>query len=500
MMMFNKKYRSIAIMLCVFNCIIYAYAEEKQYVRDRDSIPVYHVNEIPDNLIKIDGKLDEPQWKSGSPITFRDLANDEIPLHRGNCKMLWDSSYLYISYYLLDPNIFASVMQSPDEGPEKPPVGETWARGKETEIMSNDPFVKFFLDPDGDGFHYIELHVNAANATADLILEKPYGPYAYMELGLLPKYKPSFYKYQNANWKCFLEGTKTAVHLDGTINNSSDFDHGWSIEIAIPWTTLQKYTSSFCPPANVKTWKAHVGRVFYTKKGTPRRYWTWPVFDVFDCHTPAQWGILNFDPIENQKAYAGKSRLYMYSKSKLAIKTQNRLFRRFDIIAFGNPQRINIADLKKMGVKQLFFQLNNSIILDENKNAVWKNKSIKDKTFASLEKFNIAGISLIPVTGVFYEKDFIKTEGFVDKQMLQKNRWSDKHKFRCFTSETTNTIKRLQFLIKELSIFENFKGICLDDEPGVVAGGCICDRCCKLFTATYKTEVPARQNYLNTKK
>ena len=35
-----------------------------------------------------------------------------------------------------------------------------------------------------------------------------------------------------------LPGLATAVHLDGTLNDPSDLDQGWTVEIAVPWASL----------------------------------------------------------------------------------------------------------------------------------------------------------------------------------------------------------------------------------------------------------------------
>jgi hypothetical protein len=84
--------------------------------------------------------------------------------------------------------------------------------------------------------------------------------------------------------------------------------------------------------------------------------------------------------------------------------------------------------------------------------------------------------------------------------MLQQSRWSTKQRYRCFSNNLDTTTKRLQFMVKELTQFPNFTGICLDDEAGVVAGGCICERCRKMFTEQYKLPVPAKADYAKLKK
>lgn len=47
-----------------------------------------------------------------------------------------------------------------------------------------------------------------------------------------------------------INGLKTAVHINGTLNNSADIDKGWSIEIAIPWNALEEAAGKRGVPVN----------------------------------------------------------------------------------------------------------------------------------------------------------------------------------------------------------------------------------------------------------
>jgi hypothetical protein len=41
----------------------------------------------------------------------------------------------------------------------------------------------------------------------------------------------------------------TAVHVDGTINDHSDRDRGWAVELRIPWASLEPLGTKEAPPA-----------------------------------------------------------------------------------------------------------------------------------------------------------------------------------------------------------------------------------------------------------
>lgn len=245
------------------------------------SIPVYTCNQVPDGSIRVDGKLDEPGWKNKPEITFAEIKDGTKPYYAGTAKIIWDSEYLYVGYDLKQPDVWATV--KPEEK-------------KVENIMNQDPFVKFFIDPDGDGLDYLEFHVNPANARACLLVKWPIRDPGKQDYGLpLEKGHPG------CNWGWELPGIKTAVQVEGTLNNSNDVDKGWSVEIALPWAALKEYSKSPCPPRNVKSWRCHIGRVYKPGVGATimdNIYWTWPVLGVTDCHVPARWGILFFKPIE----------------------------------------------------------------------------------------------------------------------------------------------------------------------------------------------------------
>ena len=116
--------------------------------------------------------------------------------------MLWDDDCLYIAAELEEPNVWATLT-------------------KHDSVIFQDNDFEVFLDPDGDGHLYAELELNALNTTWDLLLTKPYkdGGRAIDA------------------WE--ITGLRTAVHVDGTLNDPRDRDRGWSIEIAWPWKGLE---------------------------------------------------------------------------------------------------------------------------------------------------------------------------------------------------------------------------------------------------------------------
>lgn len=176
--------------------------------------PLGYVAGRASNPPAIDGKLDDPAWQAAPwSSDFVDIEGTRKPLprFRTRAKMLWDDDYFYIAAQLEEPHLWAKLTQH-------------------DAVIFQDPDFEVFLDPDGDNQNYDELELNALNTTWDLFLPK-----AYRDGG------PA----QNERE---LAGLKSAVALDGTLNDPRDIDNGWTVEIAIPWKALEGRSTCDIPP------------------------------------------------------------------------------------------------------------------------------------------------------------------------------------------------------------------------------------------------------------
>jgi Carbohydrate family 9 binding domain-like len=220
--------------------------------------------------IAIDGKLDDAAWKD-APWTdhFVDIEGDRKPRprYRTRVKMLWDDRCLYIAAELEEPHVWATL-------------------DKHDSVIFHDNDFEVFLDPNGDSHLYAELELNALNTTWDLLLTKPYkdGGRAITA------------------WE--IQGLKTAVHVDGTLNDPRDKDRGWTVEIAWPWRGLAELTDVPLPPKEGDQMRINFSRVqweheivdgkYRKVKGKPENNWVWSPQGVIDMHRPEHWGGLQF--------------------------------------------------------------------------------------------------------------------------------------------------------------------------------------------------------------
>jgi hypothetical protein len=263
-----------------------------------------HLFTTPENYIvnhtdvapQIDGDLNDAVWqKSSWTKDFVDIEGDlkPKPALATKAKMLWDDSCLYIAAQITDPQVWATLTHHDD-------------------IIFRDNDFEVFIDPNNTTHHYFELEFNAFNTVFDLFLNKP-----YRNLG-------------NAliNWDA--EGLRSAVKVQGTLNDPSDNDQGWTIEIAIPFRAIS-IGNNVQVPVDGTIWRINFSRVEWgTKFGNgqyikqkdatgnnlPEHNWVWSAQGVVNMHYPERWGYLQFSKSARTPAftlpYSEEQRKYLW--------------------------------------------------------------------------------------------------------------------------------------------------------------------------------------------
>ena len=234
--------------------------------------------------IEVDGKMNEPSWENASwTADFRDIEGDKMPkpLHQTRVKMLWDHENLYILAELEEPHIWAYYE-------------------KHDMIVFHENDFEIFIDPNGDSQNYFEIEINAQNTIFDLFMPQPYRD------GGVP-----FIAWNTP-------GLKSAIHVDGTLNNPADTDKKWTVEMAIPFSAFQLGTASQTPADN-QIWRINFSRVqwqteikdgIYTRKTDPATgrilpeyNWVWSPQGIINMHYPERWGMIQFSKkqVDKQK-------------------------------------------------------------------------------------------------------------------------------------------------------------------------------------------------------
>ena len=249
-------------------------------VRNLDAIKV-------SEQIKIDGKLNESSWtKANRSNSFVDLITGKPTHLKTYVSVLWDEKHLYISYQIEEPNVTAKFT-------------------KEDDPIYQDNDVEFFIA--GQDAYY-EFEINAHGTVYDGLFVWQ-GAYETSGLSKWPQFdrtKPNvqsqvfngvgYTKHPRGLRWAFLDwdfsAIKSAVNVQGSLNDPSDKDQGWSVEVAVPWKDLAMLDLSkprSLPPKIGDTWRIDFSRFNQSKDpNNPKDSGGWALspHGVWDSHIP----------------------------------------------------------------------------------------------------------------------------------------------------------------------------------------------------------------------
>ena len=220
-----------------------------------DQVPTYTIHRTYAG-ISIDGHADDADWRAAPPIHFALPGTDTGVQAPQNtvASMLWDDDNLYIVYVCDDPYLDAEV--TAHDGP-----------------VYEEDAVEIFATPTPDDVStYFGYEMNINGALLDYIA---FGGGAEWTKNIHPPWQS--------------EGVQIATTYDGTLNDHSDTDEGWVLEIAIPLANF-RHLGGAIPPGDGDLWRLNLNRT----KGDKGQFGMWS-----DSHTPA--------PAFHHSAFFGKA-------------------------------------------------------------------------------------------------------------------------------------------------------------------------------------------------
>lgn len=231
----------------------------------------------------LDGNIEKPFWEDAEFTEyFLDIQGSHMPQPRfkTRAKMLWDDDYFY----------FGAVLEG----------DEIWGTLEERDcVIFYDNDFEIFIDPDSDTHQYYEFEMNAKNTVWDLMLTKP-----YRDNG-----KPI------NSWD--IQGLRTAVYIDGELNNPNADNKRWMVEVVMPFKVLKECAKDKEAPSIGDFWRVNFSRVQWkteiiegnyqkcinpdTKTVYPEDNWVWAPTGLINIHYPELWGFVFFT--EKGEAY-----------------------------------------------------------------------------------------------------------------------------------------------------------------------------------------------------
>jgi hypothetical protein len=205
----------------------------------RTQIPSLRVPKLKSGVaIVVDGNANDAAW-SGAPWTedFVDVSNGK-PKHEpiaARAKIAWDDRALYVLVDVTCADVSGGFGGASDDRTR-------FTIAKQPKLWTHGDDVALFVDPgrDGDNVDYDEVDVSPENAVFHSRFDRynapvtlPDGPFGHEDWD--PK-------------------MKSAIHVEGTIDQPKDHDEGFTVEMAIPWSAF----ASANAPAIGDVWRMNL--------------------------------------------------------------------------------------------------------------------------------------------------------------------------------------------------------------------------------------------------
>lgn len=245
-----------------------------------------------------DGLLDDNAWAHvpRSP-RFVDVVDGAPALYDSYAAALWDEQALHIKFWSQEPFVQAELTERDS-----------------LIFFEND--IEVFID---GGDTYYEFEINALNTVYEVfyIWKDAYQRGGRFDVPEFDVFKPTALTFggnYDRSGKHFWHGThprglrwtyldwdfpglKTAVQIDGTLNDPTDIDKGWTVTLAFPWAGMKWLANGrSLPPQEGDTWGIFFGR--YEKMmlsgNEVHAGWTWNAVGSGDNHLPERFTQVHF--------------------------------------------------------------------------------------------------------------------------------------------------------------------------------------------------------------
>jgi hypothetical protein len=247
----------------------------------------------------LDGRLTGPWTRVPPSPRFVDMTTGEPGPFDTRAATMWDDENLYVGFWIQEPFVRATLTER-------------------DALIFNDNDVELFID---GGDCYYELEINALGTLYEVLFvwKDAYqrgGRFDVPELDVHARSAVTFagdYDRRAASfWRgthprglrwAFLDwdlpGLRSAVHVDGRMNDDSVVDKGWTVELALPWSGMKWLAGKRpLPPLDGDTWRMFFGRfqqlLIGGKPHDPHPAWAWNRHGLPDTHIPECFTYVHF--------------------------------------------------------------------------------------------------------------------------------------------------------------------------------------------------------------
>ena len=241
----------------------------------------------------LNGHLEQAIWQNAprSP-RFVDMISGDPAILETTAAALWDDEALYVGFWIEDPYPSAKLSERDS-------------------LIFQENDVEVFIDT-GDA--YYEFEMNALNTVYEVLFiwqdafenveQEPF------DLKKAIAFGGNFDRTETHFWRgthprglrwAFpgydLPGLKSAVYIDGELNNPLVVSRGWRAEIAFPWASMKPWSKTkTLPPKAGDEWRIFFGRFQKLQLGgkAVSAAWSWDVIGSSDNHLPERFTRVRF--------------------------------------------------------------------------------------------------------------------------------------------------------------------------------------------------------------
>lgn len=201
----------------------------------------------------VDGKLCDPAWRTAPPVGLVLSTTGKPATKKTTARMCWDDTNLYVCFDCEDTDIWGTYTERDD-------------------LVYAEEVVEIFASPSCSLTSYYEINVSPRNTVFDARIQDPIEGHPTTSVN---------------TWNC--EGIRTAVVVDGTLDNRTDVDRGWTAELAIPFAGLATHTAR-----RGERWRLNLYRIDLTPKPAEFQAWSPTFFKPAAFHIPEWFGTVFF--------------------------------------------------------------------------------------------------------------------------------------------------------------------------------------------------------------
>ncbi len=262
-------------------------SEESQFPRPLTDVASYTALRIA-TPPTIDGDLTKTCWTAAPKSNrFVDLISGEPTAHDTRCAVLWDDTNMYVGFWIEEPNVTATLTERDS-------------------LVYTDNDVEVFIS--GDDCYY-EFEINAFGTIYEVffIWDDALRGGRFRDVDEFSPTVPVARPFDGVGfdhprglrtgfWGWDFPGLRSAVRVDGAINDPATKDNGWTVELAFPWAGMGWLTNGrSVPPTDGDEWRMDFSRFNQTKTHeTDSTGWAMSAHGAWDSHIPELFSIVTF--------------------------------------------------------------------------------------------------------------------------------------------------------------------------------------------------------------